>query len=218
MNSMEKNELKNKIFAVYKPKGPTSHDIVDKVRKLTGEKTVGHAGTLDPLASGILVVGVGREATKRLHEAVGAEKEYIADIIFGAESTTDDAEGEKTPIVSTAEPSEAQIKAALQNFKGEIMQLPPQYSALKVGGKTAYSLARKGKVAPLEPRKVLIKEIEILEYRWPHLKIRVITGPGVYIRALARDLGRTLKVGGYLSDLERTRVGEFTKENCFSIV
>lgn len=215
---MEKNELKNKIFAVYKPKGPTSHDIVDKVRKLTGEKTVGHAGTLDPLASGILVVGVGREATKRLHEAVGAEKEYIADIIFGAESTTDDAEGEKTPIVSTAEPSEAQIKAALQNFKGEIMQLPPQYSALKVGGKTAYSLARKGKVAPLEPRKVLIKEIEILEYRWPHLKIRVITGPGVYIRALARDLGRTLKVGGYLSDLERTRVGEFTKENCFSIV
>lgn len=214
---MENQELKNKIFAVYKPKGPTSHDIVDRVRKLTGEKTVGHAGTLDPLARGVLVIGVGREATRRLHEAVGAEKEYIADVTFGAESTTDDAEGTKTLVTVTALPTESEIKEALKNFKGEIMQLPPQYSALKVGGKTAYSLARKGKVAPLESRKVLVKEIELLEYNWPQLKIRVVTGPGVYIRALARDLGRALKVGGYLSDLERTRVGDFKKENCQKI-
>lgn len=221
---MENPELKNKIFAVYKPKGPTSHDIVAKIRRLTGEKTVGHAGTLDPLARGILVIGVGREATKRLHEAVGAEKEYIADITFGAESTTDDAEGlalsavegEKTLIAVTAKPTELEIREVLTHFTGEIMQMPPQYSALKVGGKTAYSLARKGKVAPLESRKVFVKEIELLEYNWPQLKLRVVTGPGVYIRALARDLGRVLKVGGYLSDLERTRVGDFKKDSVIS--
>lgn len=208
---------KQKIFAVYKPKGPTSHDIVAEIRKRTGEKTVGHAGTLDPLASGVLVVGVGRDATKKLHEVVRAEKEYIADIKLGEESTTDDAEGAKTEVQVITEPNKEEVKGALKHFVGEIMQTPPQYSALKVGGRPAYKFARKGKVAPLLPRKVFVKEIELLEYAWPHLKIRVVTGPGVYIRALARDLGRALKVGGYLSDLERTRVGDFKKEDAIII-
>ena len=143
-----------------------------------------------------------------------AEKEYIADVYFGAESATDDAEGEKTLIAHDTQPTELEIQKILPQFTGEIMQMPPQYSALKIGGRAAYKFARKGRVAPLAERRVLVKEIELLEYKWPHLKLRVVTGPGVYIRALARDIGRALKVGGYLSDLERTRVGDFTKEDC----
>lgn len=214
---MEYADWHNKIFAVWKPKGPTSHDIVAKIRKMTGEKTVGHAGTLDPLASGILVIGVGREATKKLHEAVRAEKEYVADIRFGEESATDDAEGAKTKIEHGVPPTEKEVKEALENFTGEIMQMPPQYSALKIGGKAAYKFARSGKVAPLESRKVFVKEIELLEYKWPNAKLRIVTGAGVYIRSIARDLGRALKVGAYMGDLKRTRVGGFGREDAIMI-
>lgn len=213
---MERADWNGRIFAVYKPKGPTSHDVVDGVRKLTGVKTVGHAGTLDPLARGVLVIGVGREATRKLHEVVRAEKEYVADVVFGAESVTDDAEGEKTPVEVAHKPSEEEIRKTLLLFRGEIMQMPPQYSALKIGGRPAYKFARKGRVAPLEARKVLVKEIELLEYEWPHLRLRIVTGAGVYIRSLARDLGRMLKVGGHLSDLERTRVGDFGKDSAMT--
>jgi tRNA pseudouridine55 synthase len=214
---MERADWNGRIFAVYKPKGPTSHDVVDGVRKLTGVKTVGHAGTLDPLARGVLVIGVGREATRKLHEVVRAEKEYVADVVFGAESVTDDAEGEKTPVEVAHKPSEEEIRKTLLLFRGEIMQMPPQYSALKIGGRPAYKFARKGRVAPLEARKVLVKEIELLEYEWPHLRLRIVTGAGVYIRSLARDLGRMLKVGGHLSDLERTRVGDFGKDSAMTL-
>lgn len=201
------------IFAVYKPKGPTSHDIVDKIRKITGVKKVGHAGTLDPLASGVLVIGVGREATKKLHEVVAQEKEYIAKIHLGMESVTDDGEGDKTIIKILRKPTKKEIDEAFSEFKGQIFQTPPQFSALKIKGKPAYRLARAGKEVKLEPRRVLIKEIEILRYAWPYLTLRVVTGPGVYIRALARDLGSKLRTGGYLTDLERTRVGEWTKNS-----
>ena len=205
------------IFAVYKPKGPTSNDILQKLRRITGVKKIGHAGTLDPLASGVLVVGVGREATKRLGEVVKKEKEYIARIKLGETSTTDDEEGEKTKVKVPKIPNLEEIQKAIANFKGEILQTPPIYSAVKIKGQEAYKLARKGQKPKLEPRKVLIKEIEILGYKWPYLKLRVVTGPGVYIRSLARDLGRELKTGGYLADLERTRVGDFTKEEAVDI-
>ena len=205
------------IFAVYKPKGPTSHDIIDKLRKKTGVKKIGHAGTLDPLASGVLVVGVGREATKQLGNIVKKEKEYLAKIRLGMTSTTDDEEGEKVVVVALSNAKRLlkvpEVEKAVLTFRGEILQTPPIYSAVKVKGKEAYKLARKGQTPKLKPRKVLIKEIEILNYKWPYLKLRVVTGPGVYIRALARDIGKTLKTGGYLAELERTRVGDFTKEN-----
>jgi tRNA pseudouridine55 synthase len=206
-----------KIFAVWKPKGPTSHDIVDKVRKISGERRVGHAGTLDPLAEGILVLGVGREATKKLQSIVKSEKEYVAEVKLGEESSTDDEEGEKTAVKSAARPSEEAVRNALKNFVGEIEQTPPVYSAVKVRGKPAHRRVRRGEKVELEPRKVEIKSIELLEYKWPRLKIRAVTGPGVYIRALARDIGRHLGTGAYLSALERTRVGEFTKEKCKNI-
>lgn len=202
---------KMNIFAVYKPKGPTSHDVVNAVRRATGEKRVGHAGTLDPLARGVLVVAVGRDATKQLASIVAKEKEYIADICLGMTSTTDDEEGEKTPVTSP-HPSRETVEKIVQVYYGEILQTPPAFSAIKLKGQKAYERARKGKEVHLEPRRVTINEIEILAFAWPHLRLRVVTGPGVYIRALARDIGSDLGCGAYLADLERTRVGAFTKE------
>lgn len=211
------------IIAVYKPKGPTSHDMIDKIRRLTGIKRVGHAGTLDPLASGVLVVGIGREATRLLSSEVKKEKEYVAMIKFGETSETDDEEGismAKHGIYSvplTNRPTWPQIEDAVKSFIGEISQTPSTYSALKVKGQPAYKLARGGKEVELEPRKVFVKEIEILQYEWPFLKIKVVCGPGVYIRSLARDIGKALGVGGYMSGLERTRVGNFTKEQAIDL-
>lgn len=211
------NLFMENIIAIYKPKGPTSHDIIDEIRKITGEQRVGHAGTLDPLARGVLVVGIGREATKKLSETVKKEKEYIAEITFGAESTTDDEEGDKTYLEIKELPSREIIEKALAKFIGKIIQTPPIYSAIKVKGRAAYKSARRGEEIQLKSREVEIKEIEMLQYKWPHLELRIVTGPGVYIRALARDLGKELAVGGYLSDLERIRVGNFRKGNSITI-
>ncbi|MBI5077557.1 tRNA pseudouridine(55) synthase TruB [Candidatus Falkowbacteria bacterium] len=225
----------SRIIVINKPKGPTSHDIIDAIRKITGEQRIGHAGTLDPLASGVLVVGIGREATRQLGLIVKKEKEYLATIKLGEYSSTDDEEGEKINVVGTAlelsdrldaegtlSPNpllgkEEVIETALSAFVGEVYQRPPPFSAIKIKGVPAYKLARRGvgnayMRSVLAPRKVLIKSIELLEYAWPILKIRVVCGPGVYIRSLARDIGETLGVGGYLKELERTRVGDFKIE------
>ncbi|MEK9154874.1 MAG: tRNA pseudouridine(55) synthase TruB [Patescibacteria group bacterium] len=208
------------IFGVYKPKGPTSHDIINKIRKITGEKRVGHAGTLDPLASGVLVIAIGRPATKELKEFVLSEKEYIATIRLGAQSETDDEEGNKTIKEIRLKPKIDEIKKTLKKFQGVILQTPPIYSALKINGKRAYKIARSGrdiKDIKLKPREVEIKSIKILKYKWPDLKIKVITGPGVYIRSLARNIGEHLKTGGYLKELERIRVGQFIKKETTDI-
>lgn len=214
--------LKNEIFAIYKPVGMTSHDVVDRVRRATGERRVGHAGTLDPLARGVLVIGVGREATQRLGEVVKKEKEYVAKIRLGATSTTDDAEGELRGCFISSHPKVRppaieDIEKTKKKFVGKILQTPPRYSAVKIRGKEAYKRARKGEDIELQPREVEIKEYEIISYEWPILEIRVVTGPGVYIRSLARDIGEALGVGGYLEDLERTRVGEFTKDKALAL-
>ncbi len=206
-----------KIFAVWKPKGPTSHDIVERVRRITGERRVGHAGTLDPLAEGVLVVGVGREATRGLKEIVGEEKEYIAHIKFGEESSTDDEEGEKKVFGNLTPPSREAVEKILDDFIGETLQVPPVYSAVKVRGQPAHRRTRRGEKLTLKPRRVVIREIGILNYEWPNLEIRTVTGPGVYIRALARDIGRELGTGGYLTGLIRTRVGGYKKENVVEI-
>ncbi len=197
------------VFAFWKPKGPTSHAFLDKIRKLTGVKRIGHAGTLDPLASGVLVVGIGAESTKKLSVVVGKEKEYLAKIKLGYESTTDDEEGEKKPIDPEARPNLADIADKLPKFIGSISQAPPRISAIKIGGKTAYRRARRGEKFEIKPRKVEIKEIRLISYAWPYIVLRLVTGPGTYIRAIARDLGRELGTGAYLADLERVRVGEY---------
>lgn len=200
------------IFAILKPKGPTSNDLLEELRKITGTRRIGHAGTLDPLAKGVLVVGIGREATKKLQSFVKKEKEYLAKVRLGVESTTDDAEGEKKKIEVSKKPSLKEIEEVVSGFEGEILQTPPVFSAVKVRGQEAYKRARRGEIPKLSPKKVKIKKIEILGFRWPYLELRVATGPGVYIRALARDIGKKLGVGGYLADLERIRVGDFSKE------
>lgn len=202
-------KLAEGMIAINKPSGMTSHDVVAKIRKISGIKKVGHAGTLDPLAEGVLVVGIGREATKKLGKIVEKEKEYIANVRLGMDSSTDDEEGEKKKYNVARKPTMQDIKKVIDQFIGEVQQLPPRYSAVKIRGKRAYKRARRGEQFPLPPRSVEIKNISIMKFNWPHLKLKVTTGPGVYIRSLARDIGQSLGTGGYLAGLKRTRVGIF---------
>jgi tRNA pseudouridine55 synthase len=209
----------NKPLAVYKPKGPSSNQYLNRIRSLLNTKKIGHAGTLDPLASGILVIGIGRAATKQLNSLIKTDKEYLAEIKFGQVSTTMDEEGEKE-IKCEKEPRNFNldiIKNQIVNFIGEIKQMPPKYSALKINGQSAYKLARKGKDFDLKERLVNIYSIEVLKYKWPYLQIKVHCGSGVYIRSLAHDLGDKLHVGAYLSNLERIRVANYTINDAISL-
>ena len=201
----------NGLLLVDKEKTWTSFDAVAKARNLLNVKKVGHTGTLDPMATGLLVLCVGK-ATKMAERLTGLDKEYIGEITFGATSTTDDAEGELSKREHVDPVTLEEIQAALKAFEGEVEQMPPQFSAKKVGGKRAYKLARKGEKVELKAKKIKINEIEILDYQWPKLTLRIDCGKGTYIRAIARDLGEQLSVGGYLSALERTKVGQFGLE------
>jgi tRNA pseudouridine55 synthase len=205
------------IFAVYKEEGMTSHDVVDAVRRLTGVRRVGHAGTLDPCAKGVLVIGVGRAATKKLSTVAGTEKEYVTRIKLGWRSSTDDREGEKEEAPLCPIPSEEQVRQAASRFEGTITQRPPLFSAIKIGGRPAYKLARARKKIDLPAREVEARQIEILSYSWPYLSVRLLTGPGFYVRSFARDLGEALGTGGYVEELERTRVGTYTKEDAIRL-
>jgi tRNA pseudouridine55 synthase len=205
------------ILVVYKDEGVTSHDVVDIVRRYTGEKRVGHAGTLDPCAKGIIVVGVGRAATRTLAAIVGKEKEYVVRIKLGWRSTTDDREGQQTQVPVSQIPSEEQVRQTLKGFEGTIHQHPPIFSAVKVRGRRAYKFARAKRPLELPPRVVEARQIELLAYAWPFLDLRVVTSPGFYIRSLAHDIGERLGTGGYVEELERTRVGTYTKEQAIRL-
>ncbi len=205
------------IVAVYKEKEPTSRDVVNKIIKITGEKKTGHAGTLDPLASGVLVVGVGRESTKKLHQKDFDEKEYLATVMLGEESTTDDKEGDKKKWEVKKVPKREELEKIIKCFVGKTKQTPPLYSAVKIKGREAYKYARKGKSVNLSARDIFIKNIKITHYKYPKLKIKIITSKGVYIRSLARDVGKKLNTGGYLYNLERTRVGNYNIEDCVTL-
>ncbi len=202
-----------------KPKGITSHDVIDKVRKITGEERVGHAGTLDPNATGLLIIGIGRDSTKKLGRlAKETKKTYKGEIFLGEERDTDDSEG---VAVSKAKgflpPSEREVRLILISFLGEQMQVPPAFSALKIKGKKAYNLARKGIRHKLKPRQVKIYSIKLISYQFPILKIEVVVSSGTYIRALARDIGQRIGCGAYLKNLRRTKVGRFEVENAADI-
>lgn len=187
----------------------TSHDVVNRVRRKTKVKRVGHGGTLDPLAEGVLVIAVGRENTKLLDTYVKGDKEYAATLKLGYNSATDDEEGEKTEIDTTRKPELTEIEHVVKEFIGTIKQTPPHYSAIKINGKEAYKRIRKGEDFKMEERNVFVKNIEIQKYDHPFIELRIECGTGVYIRSLARDIGTKLKTGAYLSKLVRTRVGEF---------
>ena len=164
-----------------------------------------------------MVVGIGRESTRKLFAELEKEKEYEVLIELGKTSTTDDEEGEKRDWGVTKAPKVTEVTKAMQQFIGEIWQMPPVYSSVKRGGVRAYEDARRGRKVLLGKRQVLIKEITILDYNWPLLKLNVVTGPGVYIRSLARELGEELKTGGFVKELKRTRVGEYKIKDCLKV-
>lgn len=200
------------IIVVAKEPGPTSHDIVALVRRLTGVKRVGHGGTLDPFAAGVLPVFVG-QATRLVEYHMADEKAYRALVAFGAQSTTDDLDGELTP--TGAAPTRAEVEAALSAFRGEIDQVPPDYSAVRVGGRKAYELARHGEKPELRSRRVTIHRITLVAWddadpARPVATVEVACSAGTYIRAIARDLGDQLGSGAYLAALTRTASGPFS--------
>ncbi len=205
------------IFAVNKPRGMTSHDVVNVIRKKTGVKRVGHGGTLDPMAEGVLVIAVGRENTKLLDKYVKGEKEYLAEIFLGAKSDTYDAEGVIENANENIIPTKTEIEETIKLFVGNISQIPPIFSSVKIAGKPAHRRVRAGQNVVLEARKVRIDDITLLSYNYPTLKLRIKTGPGVYIRSLAFDLGEKLGTGAYLSKLQRTKVGKFTLKKAISL-
>ncbi len=202
--------MDGELLLIDKPAGITSHDVVDRVRRIKGTRRVGHAGTLDPFATGLLIVGVG-PATKELTALVGLDKEYVATARLGATSTTDDIEGDIVENETSSLPSREMIEAVLRHFTGQHEQTAPIYSAKKVGGKKLYELARKGlgDTVTLPTKVVTIHEIELVSYDWPALTFRVRSSSGTYIRALARDIGQMLGCGAYLTALRRTKIGSY---------
>lgn len=204
------------LFLINKPKGITSHDVVDYLRRVTNEKTIGHGGTLDPMASGLMIVAIGREFTKQILKFSGLGKEYIATITLGANSTTYDAEGELT-VVSNKEPSLEEIRTVLDGLIGWQEQMPPIFSAKKIKGKKAYDLARMGKVVELDPVKVEIKLMDLINYQYPEVSFKVLVSAGTYIRSLAFDIGTKLGTGAYLSKLIRTKVGDYLLDKAIDL-
>jgi tRNA pseudouridine55 synthase len=204
------------LLVLNKPPGMTSRDVVNRVSRPLRPTKVGHAGTLDPLATGVLVVAVGT-ATRLIEYVQRMPKTYRAVVLLGARSDTDDVDGFVTVDDAAREPASEALRAAVVKQIGVIFQKPPGYSALKVAGERAYDLARAGQMVDLAPRPVRIDRIEILRFTWPRLEIEVSCGAGTYIRAIARDLGDALGCGGLIETLVRTRIGPFGLEDAIDL-
>ena len=213
------NFIKGEILSFNKPYGWTSFQVVSKVRSAISKKLhvkkmkVGHAGTLDPLATGVLIVCTGK-STKLIDELQSHTKEYIATLKLGATTPSYDKETEEDAVYPTEHITKELVETVLQRFIGTIEQTPPEYSAVKINGKRAYEFARKGKSVELKPKTLVIDSIELLECNFPEIVIRVVFSKGTYIRALARDIGRELQSGAYLTGLVRTRIGEYKIDEC----
>lgn len=200
----------NGITTIFKEEGFTSHDVVAKMRGICGQKKIGHTGTLDPMATGVLPVCLGN-ATKLCDMLADRDKEYVAELLLGVETDTQDRTGSilaKYPV----QVGEAEARQAAASFVGEYQQIPPMYSALKVQGKKLYELARAGKEVERRPRPVTVYELEVLECALPVMRFRVVCSKGTYIRTLCADIGKKLGCGGTMNSLQRTRVGEFRLE------
>lgn len=209
---MLQQEPYGEVFLINKPYEWTSFDVVKKVRNALKIKKVGHAGTLDPLATGLLIVCAGKK-TKSIDSYMAQEKEYTGTFIIGKTTESFDLERE---IIEVANPSHItleDIKAAALLLTGDIMQIPPMHSAIKVEGKRVYESARKGKEVKMEPRPVRVSVFEITSFENPEIHFRIVCSKGTYIRSLARDLGEILKTGAYMSALCRTRIGDFKLED-----
>ena len=205
------------ILLINKPKALTSNAVLKILKRITNRKKIGHAGTLDPLAQGLLIVCIGRENTKHIQDFVDLSKTYIATINLTATSATDDAEGPLTPVKIAHIPTVEEVYEVLKKFTGTQQQTPPIFSAIKIDGVRCYKRARKNQAVKIDPRTITIHEIKLISYLWPELIIEVHCSKGTYIRSLARDIGATLQTGGYLSDLIRTKIGDFNISEAISL-
>ena len=197
------------ILNLDKPAGASSAAVLNRLKRLVPRGTkIGHAGTLDPFATGVLLVLVGR-ATKACERLMDQPKRYDATVRLGATTATDDPTSPQVPWPGAVPPTLEAVAAVLPRFVGRILQRPPPFSAMKVGGRRAYDLARGGAAVVLPPRPVTVYGIELMAYDWPLLRLRVDCGRGTYVRAIARDVGESMGVGGHLTELRRTRVGPF---------
>ncbi len=205
---------------VDKPAGLTSHDVIDRLRKITGIRKIGHAGTLDPFATGLLLIAIG-PYTKKLQGYVGLDKTYEARMHLGAASRTYDTEGEVTVSIheQPANFNEETIEKALERFRGGYLQKAPIFSAKKVKGRKLYELARKGKAdESLRPEKqVEIQSLKLLKFKWPHADLLISCGSGTYIRSLVHDIGETLDIGAYTEELRRIKIGDFSIEQALDL-
>ncbi len=205
-------------IAINKPYRWTSHDVVDYVRNVAKIKKVGHAGTLDPLATGVLIIAIGRGATKRIDAFAQLTKQYESTFDLKAFSETDDAQGPLYPVNIRHIPTRDDIEDTLQTFVGEQEQVPPTYSAVKVYGVPRYKAARSGEQnIDLPTRNIIIYSIRLLNYQWPYVEVAISCSTGTYIRSIARDLGQKLNTGGYVYNLQRTAVGPYTLEDAYDI-
>jgi tRNA pseudouridine55 synthase len=206
----------DQMILIDKPIGWTSFDVVNKLRYKLKIKKIGHAGTLDPLASGLLILCTGK-LTKRIDEFQAQEKEYTGKFIIGQSTPSHDLETEITETKDVSEITDEQISLAAKKFTGVIQQIPPLHSAIKVDGKRAYKLARKGSDLELKPREVTVSQFEITSIQKPEIHFRIVCSKGTYIRSLARDFGNELGVGAYLTGLCRTRIGEYKLQDAKSL-
>jgi len=213
---MENREVNDRVLLVNKPYQWTSFDVVNKLRYKLKIKKIGHAGTLDPLATGLLIICTGK-MTKRIEEFMGLEKEYTGKFVLGKTTPSHDLETEVSEERDASTITPEQIHAATKPLTGNISQLPPQHSAIRIGGKRAYQFARKGKEIELKLRDVEVREFEITGIQMPEASFRIVCSKGTYIRSIARDFGDALGVGAYLTDLCRTRIGDFKLEDALSI-
>ncbi len=211
--------MRHGFLLIDKPTGPTSHDIVGQVRRLLGERSIGHLGTLDPFASGLLMLAVGSKALKVIELFSGLEKEYELDVVLGAVSTTYDPEGTITSVERPLDekPTMSDVQVAInRKFLGTIDQRPPDFSAVKVGGERAYRKARQGKAIDMPTRQVTIHTCQVQECSYPHMRVLVSASAGTYMRSLAHDLGHVLRCGAYLAGLRRTKVGDWKIEDAIT--
>jgi tRNA pseudouridine55 synthase len=210
----------NGMILIDKPAGITSFGVVARVRRRLSEQLgkkakVGHTGTLDPFATGLMIIVTGKECRNAMQYSK-LDKEYEAVIRLGQTSSTGDPEGELTD-VSAAVPTKEAVEAALRPFRGEITQKPPIFSAIKINGRRAYDLARKGETVEIPERQVTVYELELIEYTYPNVRVRVHVSSGTYIRSLAEDIGKELGTGAYCAELRRTKVGEWNVEDAEAI-
>ncbi|MGE0606256.1 MAG: tRNA pseudouridine(55) synthase TruB [Pirellulales bacterium] len=206
------SHARNGLLIVHKPPGMTSRRVVDVVARLVKPAKVGHAGTLDPLATGVLVICMG-QATRLIEYVQQMPKRYRGQFLLGRTSPTEDIEGEVTLLDHPPQPTRAEFEAAIPNFLGEISQRPPAFSALKVAGRRAYDLARAGQQVDLAPRTVTIHQLTLTDYDYPRLSLEIECGSGTYVRSLGRDLARAVGSDAVMSALARTAIGDFRLEN-----